>query len=157
MCITVCYNVMSWSEKYQPTGSPSEHFRIRRKYLYGPFQSICLTHLLPAVKCLKQPLFNTNHVTRPHYNRRPMTMGTPTNGLGALEISLLLCYSLTCNGLGVLSGNSLKMALKLGALQNPYFEACACPFLTPTTFCDQYNLQNAKMTIMQSKLIQISM
>ena len=35
----------------------------------------------------------------------------PTNGLGALEISLLFYYSLTSNGLGALSC-SIKMSLK---------------------------------------------
>ena len=51
-----------------------------------------------------------------------MAFPAPTNGLGALEISLLFCYSLTCNGLGALSF-PFKMALKMDALQNPYFEA----------------------------------
>ena len=37
--------------------------------------------------------------------------GAPTNGLGALENSLLFCYSLTGNGLGLLSC-PFKMALK---------------------------------------------
>ena len=40
-------------------------------------------------------------LTRPHNNRRhqrPMAFNAPTNGLGALEISLLFCYSLTFNG-----------------------------------------------------------
>ena len=32
-----------------------------------------------------------------------ITLITPTNGLGALEISLLFCYSFACNGLGALS------------------------------------------------------
>ena len=38
--------------------------------------------------------------TRPNNSRRhkrPLC-GGPTNGLGALEISLLFCYYLTCNG-----------------------------------------------------------
>ena len=43
--------------------------------------------------------------------------GALTNGLGALESSLLFCYSLTCNGLGALSC-PFKMALKTGTLQN---------------------------------------
>ena len=34
-----------------------------------------------------------------------------------------LCYYLTCNGLGALSC-LFKMALKVGALQNPYCEVC---------------------------------
>ena len=37
--------------------------------------------------------------------------GTPTNGLGALEINLLFCYSLTWNDLGALCC-PFKMALK---------------------------------------------
>ena len=44
---------------------------------------------------------------KPHNNRRhqrPVAFGTPTNGLGALEISLLFSCSLTCNGLGALVG-----------------------------------------------------
>ena len=48
----------------------------------------------------------------------------PTNGLGTLEISLLFCYSLTCNSLGAPSC-PFKIALKMGALQKPYFEACS--------------------------------
>ena len=48
--------------------------------------------------------------------------GATTLDLGALESSLLFCYSLTCNGLGALSC-PFKMALKMGALQNSYFEA----------------------------------
>ena len=51
-----------------------------------------------------------------------MAFGSPTNGLGALESSLVFCYSLTCNGLGALSC-PFKMTLKMGAHQNPYFEA----------------------------------
>ena len=42
--------------------------------------------------------------------------------VGALESRLLFSSSLTCNGLGALSC-SFKMALKISALQNPYFEA----------------------------------
>ena len=53
-----------------------------------------------------------------------MALCAPTNDLGALKISLLFCYSLTYNGLGALSC-PFKMALKMGALQNPYFEACS--------------------------------
>ena len=52
-----------------------------------------------------------------------LAFNVPTNGLGALESSLLFCYSLTCNGLGALSC-PFKKALKIGALQNPYFEVC---------------------------------
>ena len=52
--------------------------------------------------------------SRPHSN-------PPTNGLGALEISLLFCNSFTCNGLGALSC-SFNMVLKMDALQNPYFK-----------------------------------
>ena len=51
-----------------------------------------------------------------------MAFGATTNGLGALEISLLFCHSLTCNGLSALSC-PFKMAVKMGALQNPYFKA----------------------------------
>ena len=49
-----------------------------------------------------------------------MTFGAPTDGLGAPENSLLFYYSLTYNNLGALSC-SLKMTLKLGALQNRLF------------------------------------
>ena len=62
-------------------------------------------------------------------SQEPRHQGAPTNDLGALESSLLFCYSLTCNGLGALSC-TFKMALKMGALQNPYFEAwCACMWM----------------------------
>ena len=55
-----------------------------------------------------------------------MAFRTTTNGLSALEINLLICYSLTCNGFGALSC-PLEMALKMDALQNPYFNAwCVC-------------------------------
>ena len=39
-------------------------------------------------------------------------LGAPTNGLGALEISLLFCYSLTCDGLGALKCPKLPFYLK---------------------------------------------
>ena len=89
-------------------------------------------------ECVSCPNLKKNHegghftnfifisvLNRPHNNRRhrrPMASGAPTDGLGAIESSLLFCYSLTCNGLGALSC-SFKMALKMGALRNPYFEA----------------------------------
>ena len=68
---------------------------------------------------------------RPHNNRRhlrPLAFCAPTNGLGALESSILFCYSLTCNCLGALSC-PFKMAWKMGALQNPYFKACLVSLL----------------------------
>ena len=59
-----------------------------------------------------------------------------TNGLGALEFNLLFCYFLTCNGLGALSC-LLKMALKMGALQNFYFKVChrCCSYVSEHFFC----------------------
>ena len=47
--------------------------------------------------------FQSSVFSRPHNSRRPVTFGAPTNDHGALESSLLFCYSLTCNGLGDLS------------------------------------------------------
>ena len=46
-------------------------------------------------------------------------LGAPTNGLGALEINLLFCYSLTCNGLGALlkwPGNGCPLKFVIRAL-----------------------------------------
>ena len=66
---------------------------------------------------------------RPHnYQRHQMLMafGAPTITPMALvpyKFASLFCYSLTCNSLGALNC-SFKMALKMGVLQNPYFEAC---------------------------------
>ena len=47
----------------------------------------------------------------------------PTSCLDALEISLLFCYTLTCNCLTKAMCH-LKRALKMGASQISYFEAC---------------------------------
>ena len=44
-----------------------------------------------------------------------MAVSAPTNGLGALEISLLFCYSLIFNGLSALSCH-FEMTLEIGAL-----------------------------------------
>ena len=50
------------------------------------------------------------------------TWELPTTSIGTPESSLLFWYSLTCNGLGALNC-SFEMTLKMGALENPYFEA----------------------------------
>ena len=72
------------------------------------------SHLAQAIVA-EEMLYLPQASARPHNNRRQrriMAFGTPTNGLGALEISLLLYYSLTCNGLGALS---CPFKMKMGA------------------------------------------
>ena len=66
-----------------------------------------------------------------------MALGAPTNGLGAIESSLLFCYSLTCNGLNALSC-PFKMALNNGCPSKSLFQvliiaACKISFHTQST------------------------
>ena len=70
------------------------------------------THIYPLL-VVSGPWFRPHNSQR---HRRPMAFGAPTNGLGALESSLLFCYSLTCDDFGALSC-PFKMVLKMGALQ----------------------------------------
>ena len=54
---------------------------------------------------------------------KTIALNAPTSCLDALEISLLFCYTLTCNCL-MKAMCPLKRALKMGASQISYFEAC---------------------------------
>ena len=56
--------------------------------------------------------------------KRQLPWITPTNGLDALEISLLFCYTVTSNCL-LKAICPLKSALKMDAHQISYFAACS--------------------------------
>ena len=77
-----------------------------------------------------------------------MTFCATPNGHGATESSLQFCHSLTCNDLGALVC-PFKMALKMGALQYLYFEACGTSFLGTCL----YTLQNYTWVLQVSNKI----
>ena len=108
-CSTVCYNLHSRkaTHAYQDCSASLATKQIWRYNNSPP----CVMARWP----LQQFEVFWKVRIRPHNNWRH----APTI---ALEISSLFVYSLTCNDLGALSC-PFKMALKMGAFQNPYFKA----------------------------------
>ena len=62
-----------------------------------------------------------------------MAFSAPTNGLGALESSLLFYFSLTQPSVGALSC-PFERSLKMGALQNPISRPDICILTNPSFY-----------------------